>query len=252
MGQRKFLNNFLTFFLFIFSLISVGPVHAVINLPAENVGRVVEHSYYHLSYAEEYEQSEWVSYRLSDDMLRGSTRRDNDFRVDPAVTTGSASPGDYANSGYSRGHLVPAGDMKVNSTAMSETFYMSNMSPQDYDFNSGIWNNLENQVRDWVREKGELYIVSGPVLHNNLRRLRSGNVAIPEQFFKVLVFKGRRPGETKMIAFLMANEASREPLENFVVTTDLVEELSGVDFFPELEEEDYLESRIDTSFWFGH
>ena len=101
---------------------------------------IVQHDYYTLSYNEQYEQADWVMYRLSGDSLKGDKfRRKNDFRKDTLITTESATLNDYKRSGYDRGHLCPAADRSWSETALSETFYMSNMSPQKPRFNRGIW-----------------------------------------------------------------------------------------------------------------
>jgi endonuclease G, mitochondrial len=85
---------------------------------------------------------------LTPELINGSQDRTDDFRPDPAVSTASASLNAYKGSGYDRGHLCPAADMKLNQTSMSETFFLSNMSPQVEGFNRGIWSTLEDQVRE--------------------------------------------------------------------------------------------------------
>ena len=124
------------------------------SLPPTARGEVIEHTYYTLSYIEQHEQPEWVYYVLTGDMISGAAKRGNDFRSDPKVPTESAQLNDYKGSGYDRGHLAPAASMSINSTAMSESFYMSNMSPQEPGFNRGIWKNLEKTVRGFVSSEG--------------------------------------------------------------------------------------------------
>jgi len=89
-------------------------------------------------------------------MLKGKQSRTDDYRPDSLVSTISAQLEDYRNSGYDRGHLCNAGDMKLNHTSITESFLLSNISPQDRDFNAGIWNTLEEQVeysdKDIVKE----------------------------------------------------------------------------------------------------
>ena len=109
--------------------ISIG-LSAQDLLPTSTTGQVVTHTFYTLSYSEPHEQAEWVFYELTPALVNGSTPRKDDFRPDPLVSTTSAQLSDYRGSGFDRGHLCPAGDMKINHTAMSETFFMSNMSPQ--------------------------------------------------------------------------------------------------------------------------
>ena len=87
-------------------------------LPASTTGQVIKHSYYTLSYSEPHEQAEWVYYELTPAQINGNTQRTDNFRPDPNVSTGSASLADYKTSGFDRGHLCPAGSMKLNRTSM--------------------------------------------------------------------------------------------------------------------------------------
>lgn len=101
-----------------------------------------------------------MCYYLTGDRVNGTIGRTDNFRPDPLVETGSASLADYKGSGYDRGHLAPAGDMKWSQKVMSESFFMSNMSPQTPGFNRGIWRSLESLVRTWAAENEDIYVVS--------------------------------------------------------------------------------------------
>lgn len=151
--------------------------------------QIINHFAYSLSYNEEFEQADWVAYRLTDEMLSNPVcERDDSFKKDPLVVTGSASASDYKNSGYSKGHLAPAADMLLSETAMKESFYFSNMSPQKQDFNNGIWKKLEEQVREWARENEEVFVVTGPVLDKeSYPTIGKNEVAVPEKFYKVIL-----------------------------------------------------------------
>jgi endonuclease G, mitochondrial len=210
---------------------------------------IVSHLGYTLHYVEQYEQADWVVYILTAAHLKGNFPRNGNFRSDPAVKTFSASLDDYRGSGYDRGHMAPAADMKWSKKAMSESFYLSNMSPQKHEFNAGIWEILENQVRDWVKENGEVAVVTGPVLKANLERMGKSRVAIPKYFYKV-VLDYTKP-EYKAIAFVLPNEAASSPLYNYVVTVDSVEHLTGIDFFPVLPDslENSLEAGVNPALW---
>ncbi len=214
-------------------------------LPKSN-GEVIKHSYYTLSYLEDFEQAEWVYYVLTPKMLRGNVRRTNNFRADPKISTGSAQLSDYRNSGYDRGHLVPAGDMKLNNLAMSESFYMSNMSPQSVSFNRGIWKKLEYIIRGWASE-GEIHIATGGILISGLQEIGYNRVDVPKYFYKVVY----APNYNKMIAFILPNKKGQKALKNYVVSVDKVEELTNIDFFPQLldEVEERLENRVNLSDW---
>ena len=126
------------------------------DLIPKSGGEVVVHTYFTLSYSEPNEQAEWVFFKLTPELVNGSQERTDDYREDPSVSTGSAKLDDYKYSGYDRGHLCPAGSMTQNKTAMSETFYLSNMSPQTAGFNRGVWSRFEAQVREWVNTYGDV------------------------------------------------------------------------------------------------
>ena len=136
----------------IFILLSLIPTlifsQAFIDFLPTNNGELVHHPYYSHSYSEQYEQAEWVFYEIKKERVLGLVRRTDNFRSDEKISTNSATLSDYKGSGYDRGHLAPAGDMSFNYTAMSESFYMSNMSPQHPSFNRGIWKMLESLVRE--------------------------------------------------------------------------------------------------------
>ena len=139
-----------------------------------------------VKYNETYEQAEWVAYQLTDDEVDSEEfDRTNDFREDPRVLTGTASLKDHAGSGYDRGHLVPADDLEWSETAMSESFLMINISPQEPGFNRGIWKKLENRVRKMAIENEEVYVVAGPVLTDGpFESIGPNEIAVPKRFSK--------------------------------------------------------------------
>ncbi|MDY6934837.1 MAG: DNA/RNA non-specific endonuclease [Spirochaetota bacterium] len=211
--------------------------------------QIIRHSAYVLKYSEEHEQAEWVAYKLTAGDLRGGIKRTNNFRADSSVKTGSASLSDYKGSGYDRGHLVPAADMKRSRTTMSESFYMSNMSPQRPGFNRGIWKRLEEQVRSWVYQNEELYIVTAGILQCGLTTIGPNRVSVPRFYYKAIL-DYREPG-LKGIAFILPNKKSNNSLKAYVVSIDLLEEITGIDFFPALPDniEENIESSLDISRW---
>lgn len=196
-----------------------------------------------MEYDEEHEQARWVEYHLTAEMTHGSWKRCDHFRADPMIFTGSAEPGDYKGSGYDKGHLAPASDMAWDSTAMCESFYVSNMSSQLPAFNRGIWKRLEDQVRDWAQEDQEIWIVTGPVLRDSLPTIGTNHISVPEYFYKVII--DIKEPDFKGIGFVMPNKGLKEPLMAFAVTIDSVEGLTSLDFFPGLP--DSLERIIKAS-----
>lgn len=198
-------------------------------LPSSTTGEVVHHEYFSLSYNEPFEQAEWVAYELKKRHLTYDDRKRPYFIEDPKVRTKSADWKNYRGSGYDRGHLCPAGDRRFSEYAYNETFYTSNISPQDKDFNAGVWNRLEQQVRRWCKKYGDLIVVTGGVLEDGLWEIGEEDVDVPRTFYKIVLRKNR--GETKVLAFLIPAEESQEPLQNFLVPVDKIEEITGIDFF---------------------
>lgn len=217
-------------------------------LPTSTTNQIVVHDFYTLSYNEKYEQAEWVAYELKKTNDHNHFERPF-FIDDPKVKTQSASWKNYKKSGYDKGHLCPAGDMKFSKSAFDDTFFTSNISPQKHDFNDGIWNRLEQKIRYWSGKYDGIYVVTGGVLNDNLKRIGRENVAVPDYFYKVLLDK--RNGEYKMIAFLVPSQDSQKALSDFVVSVDAIEKQTGIDFYPILPDdiENKLEKSSDYKDW---
>jgi endonuclease G, mitochondrial len=212
-------------------------------LPTSTTNQIIVHDNYTLSYVEDYEQAEWVAYELKKGRY-GSQNFERPFFIeDPKVKSGSADWKNYRKSGYDKGHLCPAGDMKFSKEAFDETFFTSNISPQLHHFNDGIWNNLEQKVRYWANKYEGLYVVTGGVLTKGLETIGKEDVAVPVYFYKVLVSKVN--GKYKMIGFLLPHEESDKPIYNFVVAVDEIEKKTGIDFFPKLD--DTIENQLEKS-----
>ncbi len=221
-------------------------------LPTSTADQLIKHKYYALSYSEEHEQAEWVAYVLTRERLQKPwVQRVDNFIPDLAVKTGSATPDDFRRSGYDRGHLVPAADMAFSEEAMAETFFMSNISPQARNFNQGIWRELEELTRNWAQKFNKLYVVTGPVLSRAPKhRIGENKVSVPQSYFKVLLDLSEP--ELKGIAFILPNRVNYDPLYEYAVSIDEVEELTGINFFPDLmekEQEEEIESNFNIDLW---
>ena len=113
-------------------------------LPTGGNGQIVYHNGFSLQYSEQREQPIWIVYELiKEEVVSKAISRTDNFRPDHSIKTGSATLADYKASGYDRGHLAPAADMGHSKESMSDSFYLSNMSPQVPQFNRGIWKKLE-------------------------------------------------------------------------------------------------------------
>ncbi|UQD55916.1 DNA/RNA non-specific endonuclease [Flavobacterium sp. K5-23] len=218
-------------------------------LPTSTTNQIINHKYYTLSYSEKDEQPEWVGYELKANYIVNNNFKRPYFIDDPKVTTGSADWRNYKNSGYDKGHLCPAADMEFDKNAYNETFYTSNISPQDRGFNGGVWNRLEQKTRYWASMYDGVYVITGGVLKGSLKSIGKEKVTVPDYFYKILLDNSN--GKYKMIAFLMPNKKSEKPLYSFVVSVDSIEKLTGIDFFPKLEDklEDSLEKNVSYNLW---
>ena len=210
---------------------------------------IVQHSFFSLMYNEQHEQPSWVNYMVCKDRLNGPFGRTNIYLEDPDVSTGSALSEDYIGSERHKGHLAPAEDFSFDSTAMLESFYMSNMSPQHPSFNLGIWKRLENEVRRWADKYDTLFITCGPILTDSLSTIGENNVSIPDFYYKVILNKSGN--DYKGIGFIIPNRREQTKIKNFVVPIEFIESITSIDFFPDLPDsiESDIEQNIDTTLW---
>ena len=243
-------------FLFVFAVLFCPPAdfgtewaHLDLGVP-QGADALVSRWGYALGYAEYHEQAAWVLYRLTGDRVSGkAVRRGSRFSEDPAITTGSAAPADYRDSGFDRGHLAPAADMAYSPLTMKESFYMSNISPQRPKFNRGVWKRLESQVRFFAAAEKDICVGTGPVLPvTKTETVGRNRVTVPTHFYKVVY--DRTPPE-KMIGFIVPNGESRRPLREFAVPVSVVEALTGLDFFSRVPQpkQILLETTLSVADW---
>lgn len=187
-------------------------------------------------------------YELVNNELYGTVERGNEFMADPGVK-GCPLPEDYAGSGFDRGHLVPAGDLKWNGTAMRKSFMLTNVAPMHKALNEGGWAKLEEKVREWTARDSALLVFTGPVVSDGDTTLASGRVKVPSAYYKVILAPCVRP--IRVIAFIYPNGHSGGRLQQYAVNVDEVERRTGLDFFPTLppEEQQRLESPVNLDAW---
>jgi endonuclease G, mitochondrial len=236
-----------------------------IGLPAVLAGeQLVRHAAMALDYAEKYEQARWVAHIITQDVTKGTVFRTNDFRPDEKVITGSAVEEDYFLKkmkpdstwaydafGYDRGHLAPSADFRWSKTALSESYFYSNMSPQLAAFNRGKWEELEDAIRGYIyrNTNTQLYLVTGPLLKEDLPKIQRGKnkVSIPALYWKaVLDITNKRA-----IGFIMPNENITKPLSSFAVSINDIEILTGLDLFNKIPKDlqESLESQRNAAEW---
>ncbi|MCM1437230.1 MAG: DNA/RNA non-specific endonuclease [Prevotella sp.] len=185
---------------------------------------------------------DYVAWELTRDKTDGTTPRSNKFWQDTELE-GCPQPSDYTRSGYDRGHLCPAADMKWSSEAMNDCFVMANMTPQTHALNGGAWATLEEKCRIWAKRDSALVIVAGPLYEkSDQKKIGNGKIRVPSAFFKVILAPYLQ--NPRAIGFIYPNMASPGNMKNYSMTVDQVEELTGLDFFFNLPDE--LENKIES------
>ncbi len=203
----------------------------------------VEYTGFKVSYNSDYHQPNYVAWELTKDELNGHVSRQSNFDVDPRVI-GSAQLNDYRRSGYDRGHMIPAADVKWSDEAMTASHLLTNICPQDHKLNAGTWATLENNCRKWAERDSAIIIICGPVLTDRMPRSIGEDgrkIPVPERFFKVVLSPYTNP--PRGIGFVMNNGAVEGGVQGAAVSIDQVEEITGFDFFAELPDE--IENEVE-------
>ncbi len=220
------------------------------SITEERSDRIITHKGYTVSYNYDWKIPNWVAYELTAWEVQGEVPRYDRFKPDPMVPLGeTATTNDYKYSGYDRGHMAPAADMKWDEQVMKESFYLSNICPQNPNLNGGVWKDLEEQVRDLASQKGNIYVVCGPIVNDTSTTIGENKVVVPQAFFKVLLQEDN--GKIHTIGFVYENISGRKPMATYAMPVDEVEEITKIDFFPSLPNniENKAESEIDFSKW---
>ena len=199
----------------------------------------------------------WVCEGVTVEQIAGSEERTNAFKPDPMLPAGERSElKDYKGTGLDRGHMAPAANQSVDARLKAETFFLSNMAPQQPDMNRQIWNALEAEVRDWLRTRGGGHVITGGFFYDPAEddastadgliehgEIGSG-VAVPTHFYKIVAVEDQ-DGGWDAIAFVMENRKYVRPFDfaTFIRSIDWIEERAGVDFMPDLDAE--LEEAVE-------
>lgn len=204
---------------------------------------IITHTGYTVSYNHHYKTPNWVAWELTRQETTGEEGRTNQFLPDPSLPEPRVETSDYTHSGYDRGHMAPAADMKWSKQAMKESFYMSNICPQNRKLNRDDWGDLEESCRKWAKKYGTVYIACGPIYDTSSpKRIGKHQVAVPDRFFKVVLIYNRK--NPIAMGFLFENKAHHQNLKNYMVKVDQVEEETGLDFFSKVPDE--VENRIES------
>ena len=200
---------------------------------------------YTVSYNNKMKNPNWVAWELTREETKGTQERSDKFVPDPDLPEPRAKSSDYTRTGYDRGHMAPAADMKWSLKAMEESFYMSNICPQHKKLNRGDWNDLEDACRAWAKKYGTVYIACGPIYDRSKPKFIGVNkIAVPDRFFKVVLIYNRK--DPMALGFIFPNLAHSQDLDKYQVTVDDIEHITGYDFFSKLPDhiENYIEAEI--------
>lgn len=212
-------------------------------IPAQTEETKLIYTGFEISFNPSKHQPNYAAWELTEAKANGGEKRVSKFRQDFDVD-GCATLDDYRNSGFDRGHMVPAGDMKWDSVAMADSHYLTNICPQSHSLNGGRWASLESKCREWVARDSLLIIVCGPILTDRLvRTIGASEIPVPERFFKVILAPYTVP--PRAIGFIMTNNAPEEGLETMATSVDRIEEITGFDFFSCLPDD--IENEIEAN-----
>ena len=224
-----------------------------VKLPTRLDNQTVQYKAITVHYNKHYRLPNCVAYELTNTQAAmadapDSEKRDNyKFNRDTKVA-GCPDWWEYKETGYDRGHMAPAMDMRWDKQAMEQCFLMTNICPQDRDLNDGEWRHMEEAIHTWARKTDRLVIFTGPVLSGDMKKTGKHNdISVPNKFFKVVY----SPKQNRAIAFLFDNEYAPKSWTNYAVTVDEVERLTGIDFLAALPDdvETSIESKSDIKSW---
>ncbi len=206
---------------------------------------------YSLSYNTDYVQPDWVAYVLTKEEVESeSVGRSDKFYEETDVIPHSALLSDYRKSGYDRGHLLSSANRNFSEDFNQSTFSLLNMSPQLHRFNAGLFLKAEKAERETAMMYDVVFIVSGPVFSDDMTTIGESEIAVPEEFYKVLLVQDESD-EWHAIGLILPQEYENGELGLYVVTVDEVEEVTGIDFYPSLYDiiEEVVESEYDLVWW---
>lgn len=227
---------------------SIPSAERLMEVKAKSHGTEIAYQNFNVDFNPDLHIPNYVAWELTREETYGEEPRGKfikDYTVD-----GCPSSKDYTNSGYDRGHMAPAADMKFHKEAMKECFYMTNICPQAKSLNSGAWKKLEEKCRIWAQADSAIIIICGPILTPKPNEfIGEIGVAVPKAFFKVICSPYATP--PRAIGFIMNNGKVEGGLQAAAVSVDSVEKLTGYDFFAPMpdEIENAMEAECRFHFW---
>lgn len=215
-----------------------------VTTPPDLPQQIINYTGFTVSFNPQAHLPNYVIWELTADEATAdiTTRNTAKFTADTTIP-GCPTPDDYRDSGFDRGHICPAADMKWSQQAMDHCHYMTNITPQTHKLNSGPWKTLETNCRNWAIRDSAIIIISGPILTDHLtQHIGQTNITVPERFFKIIYAPYANP--PRGIAFIMNNYDTTGGVQPTATTIDQVEQITGFDFFPTLPQQ--LQNQIES------
>ena len=153
----------------------------------------------------------------------------------------------YKGSKYDHGHICPSQDRVCSEEANRQTFCMTNMQPQNHNFNAGIWADMESQVRTWANKFDTLFVCKGGTIDKSewiIKYLGSGSnmIPVPKYFFMAVL--GKKGANFKATGFWIAQDNySSTALKSYAVTISTLQSKTGIDFFCNLPDD--IENEVE-------
>lgn len=218
---------------------------------SDSISNFIVYRGFVIKYLNEFRIPKFTYHKLTPEQISptygSKAKRRSSFFVDNIYTSyQSATNLDFKNSGYDRGHMVPAGDFYSDKSLKDETFVYFNVCPQNPVLNRTIWAFLENSIRDKILNfNKEAFIITGTIVDSiNYYSIGPNKVVVPQYLYKIIFI----PDLNVMYAFLFDNQIYEflGSLEDYQVKVDFLEKLTCEDFFEKLpdEIENYLEATI--------
>jgi endonuclease G len=212
----------------------------------------LNHKYYVIGYNNSNCEASYVCYLLTRKMVNNKkySRGKLTFKRDYLLSCCYSTNTDYKKKGFDKGHLCPADDMSWSSDAMAETFYLSNVCPQNPQLNRGKWKSLEEKVRYWADENDSILIITGPIFTKDIGSIGKHQVKIPNKFYKIIIDISYPT--YKAIAFIMDNSFQEKDISSYSTSIKQVEKLSHLNFFPTFDKDEFiqgLEKQDNISLW---
>ena len=219
--------------------------------PAPSDIRVLDRGEFLIGWSDTLRHPVWCAYHVLRDATHENANRPV-FTKDRSVPLAPA-PGDYAKSGYDRGHMVPnyAIVTRYGRGAQKKTFRMSNIAPQSPALNRGVWRDVERRIADlWTARYGEIWVIVGCISPNRGETLSGSNVDVPESYYQVIV--AQEGMDVRVLALLFDQSVDWKAwAARHIVTIDELESLTGLDFNPELPSfiQEPLEADLPNRLW---